>query len=56
MHLRLSTVVALALLAGCAPAPKPFAGLPFIENEWEIARTKAEQAAVPLFVELWAPW
>ena len=47
----------LALLA-CTPrpAPAPFHGLPFIENDFDAARAKARAAAVPIFVELWAPW
>ena len=54
-HLR-ATAVALTLLLGCAPDPRPFHGLPFVEDDWQAARTRAEVAAVPLFVELWAPW
>jgi hypothetical protein len=47
----------LAFLA-CTPKPAsaPFHGLPFIENDFDAALAKAQQAAVPLFVEVWAPW
>ena len=59
-----STAVALllALLAlSCAskpPAAHPGGAgpLPFIENDFPQALTKAREANLPLFVEVWAPW
>ena len=38
------------------PAPAPFHGLPFVENDFDAALAKARAAAVPIFVEVWAPW
>lgn len=56
MRAAATSVLALTLVLGCTPAPKPFHGLPFIENDFDAALTKAQQASVPLFVEVWAPW
>jgi hypothetical protein len=30
--------------------------LPFIENDYAAALTKARDASLPIFVEVWAPW
>jgi hypothetical protein len=30
--------------------------LPFIENDFAQALTRAREANLPLFVEVWAPW
>lgn len=38
-----------------APAAKPIV-LPFVENDYPAALTRARDAKLPLFVEVWAPW
>lgn len=53
--LGLVLAAALGFLA-CNPRPAPFHGLPFIENDFDAAFARSQQAAVPLFVEVWAPW
>ena len=30
--------------------------LPFVENDFSAALTRAREAKLPLFVEVWAPW
>ena len=30
--------------------------LPFVENDFPAALTRAREAQLPLFVEVWAPW
>ena len=30
--------------------------LPFVENDFSAALTRAKEAQLPLFVEVWAPW
>ncbi len=61
---------ALAFLAAChgahesgVPKEKPPAAatqgrlaLPFIENDMSAALSRAREANLPLFVEVWAPW
>jgi len=62
----LAGTVALALVAAlaCAPGPdnasavggKGAAVLPFIEDDFTTALSRAKAAKLPLFVEVWAPW
>ncbi len=60
---RIATVTLLLLMAasGCASRPggasaEAKIALPFIENDFKLALTRAREANVPLFVEVWAPW
>jgi hypothetical protein len=53
----------LLLLAasGCASRPggasaETKIALPFIENDFKLALTRARESNVPLFIEVWAPW
>ena len=32
------------------------AALPFVENDYAAALSRAREANLPLFVEVWAPW
>jgi hypothetical protein len=45
--------LALAMLAPSAAAP---ARLPILEDDFDRARAEAKARAVPMFVEVWAPW
>ena len=50
---------AFVLLACGAHPTAPLKGgiaLPFIENDYAGALTKAREAKLPIFVEVWAPW
>jgi hypothetical protein len=47
--------LALVMLAPAAAAP-PAPGLPILEDDFDRARAEAKARAVPLFVEVWAPW
>jgi hypothetical protein len=50
---------ALALVACGTHVSVPTKGgiaLPFIENDYTGALTKAREAKLPIFVEVWAPW
>jgi hypothetical protein len=55
------SIAAVALAAACTSprAPEIAKGgiaLPFIENDYAQAVTKARERNVPVFVEVWAPW
>ena len=53
-------LVATIALVACGTHPSmPTKGgiaLPFIENDYAGAITKAREAKLPIFVEVWAPW
>ena len=56
-----ASIAAVALAAACSSprAPEIAKGgiaLPFIENDYAQAVTKARERNVPVFVEVWAPW
>ena len=56
-----ASIAAVALAAACSSprAPELAKGgiaLPFIENDYAQAITKARERNVPVFVEVWAPW
>jgi hypothetical protein len=56
-----ATIAAVALAAACTSSRAPEAhkggiALPFIENDYAQAITKAREANIPVFVEVWAPW
>ena len=60
---RIATVTLLLLLGASACASRPGGdgaeakiALPFIENDFKLALTRAREANLPLFVEVWAPW
>jgi hypothetical protein len=60
---RVAAVTLLLLLAasGCASRPggasaETKIALPFIENDFKLALTRARESNVPLFIEVWAPW
>jgi len=58
---RWASLALIAIGVACAGRPPaPAAGakiaLPFIENDFAHAMTKAREANLPLFVEVWAPW
>ena len=56
---KLLLAATLALVAcGTHPAVPTRGGiaLPFIENDYAGALTKAREAKLPIFVEVWAPW
>jgi hypothetical protein len=58
----------LVALAACGPggqeAPRvedvasaaTTLALPFVENDFSAALSRAKEAKLPLFVEVWAPW
>ncbi len=53
--------VGAAIAAGCAGKPAAVSAdraivLPFIENDLPRAISQAQQARLPVFVEVWAPW
>lgn len=59
--------VALGTILACAPRseapaqPATLGGegasaLPFIEDDYAAALSRAREAKLPLFVEVWAPW
>jgi len=41
---------------GDAAAVASALALPFLENDFPAALTRAREAQLPLFVEVWAPW
>ena len=45
-------LLALSLLVATAASAK----LPFIENDYTAALTRARAKNVPIFVDAWAPW
>jgi hypothetical protein len=50
-------VLILALFVLCmAPAVAAAAGLPFIQDSYGTALSRAKQRKLPIFVECWAPW
>ena len=60
---RIASVALLLAAAGLGCTPKPEGGpakrkiaLPFIENDFALALSRAREAQLPLFVEVWAPW
>jgi hypothetical protein len=63
-RLRWFAAATLAILTsgvGCGSRPGGVAAghgmaLPFIENDFPQALTRAREANLPLFVEVWAPW
>ncbi len=42
--------------AGAAPPATLALALPFIEDDFSAALSRAREANLPLFVEVWAPW
>ena len=47
---------ALAAAAGCAGPREAAPPLPFVEDDFPAALSRAREAKIPLFVEVWAPW
>jgi hypothetical protein len=61
MNRLVASIAAVTLAAACTSprAPEIAKGgiaLPFIENDYAQAITKARERNVPVFVEVWAPW
>lgn len=54
-HAMKRIALALALLVSAAAAHAKEV-LPFIENDYAKAVTRAKSKNVPIFVEAWAPW
>jgi hypothetical protein len=55
------SVLLVAAGLACAPKPEsvkapPTIALPFIENDFALALSRAREAKLPVFVEVWAPW
>ncbi|HKO58347.1 MAG TPA: hypothetical protein VJ276_20955 [Thermoanaerobaculia bacterium] len=50
---RLTLALALLTLAATATAKE---AVPFIENDYATALSKAKAKNLPIFVETWAPW
>jgi hypothetical protein len=51
-----ASVVLVAVAACSGSSSTAPSHLPFIDNEFEVARLEANVRQVPLFVEVWAPW
>ena len=51
-----AAAVALAVNAVPPTAHGPSIALPFIENDFSQALSRAKEAGLPVFVEVWAPW
>jgi len=54
-----SALLLAAALGAAASAAAPVAApevLPFLENDYPGAVTRAKAAGVPVFVDVWAPW
>ena len=57
-----NVVAALVIGASACTSPRPPAvpvggiALPFIENDYAQAISKAREQHLPVFVEVWAPW
>jgi hypothetical protein len=50
---RLTLALALLMLAATATGKE---AVPFIENDYATALSKAKTKNLPIFVEAWAPW
>lgn len=50
---RLTLAIALLAFAAIAQAKE---AVPFIENDYATALSKARAKNLPIFVEAWAPW
>ena len=50
------TALFLGLMASATAAAAPAAKPAFIADDYARARTEATARALPLFVEVWAPW
>ena len=48
--------MAAAVSLSCSQASQEYAGLPWIENDYEAALALAQENDLPIFVESWAPW
>jgi len=54
----LAASLVLAALGACTPRARETGAfaLPFVENDFAAALSRAREADLPLFVEVWAPW
>jgi len=48
--------LAVLLVCMAAPASAGEFSLPFIQDDFSLARARALQQKLPIFVECWAPW
>ena len=49
-------IAILFLMVAATTFGKTKTGLPFIQDDYSKALTKARQNQLPIFVECWAPW
>jgi len=55
----LAGLIVAAAVSCTSQHPGKVAGgvvLPFVENDFAVASSRAKEANLPLFVEVWAPW
>jgi hypothetical protein len=56
-RLTLATLLVTAAASlSCSQPGGEFAGIPWIENDYEAALALATEKDLPIFVESWAPW